>query len=123
MTPADLDALAALRQILRHPLVREEIKAIVAEVGGATPPAPRALSVRDVAELQGVQPDAVLEWIHRKGLRAERAPGTKSWRIRPDDLEAFLVGERTAAPPVDLAARRAERTRALVDAAKGKGAR
>lgn len=122
MTPADLDLAAAIRSLLRHPLVRAELRAIMAE---AAPPssAPSVLSVDDVAQLQGVEPDTVRDWIHRRGLRACRAPGTRAWRIRAADLEAFLAGEARgdipAHPsPVDLEAKRAERARRLAESVR-----
>jgi excisionase family DNA binding protein len=122
VTPADLDLAAAIRSILRHPLVRAELRAIMAE---AAPPssAPSVLTVDDVAQLQGVEPDTIRDWIHRRGLRACRAPGTRAWRIRAEDLEAFLAGERRGPEPhnpapVDLEARRAERARRIADSVR-----
>jgi excisionase family DNA binding protein len=119
VTPADLDLAAALRAILRHPLVREEIRSIVQET---TPPAPSVgdtlLTTEEVAARLGVRPDAVREHIAGGRLDALRPPGLKGYRVKRSALEAFLAGS-AAAPQFNLDDERERRARALI-APKGK---
>jgi hypothetical protein len=66
------------------------------------PRLPPALRVKDVANRLLVDPHRVLSWI-----RAGKLPGIDvsggerkrpRWRIRPEDLEAFELRERTGPP-------------------------
>ncbi|HYG67872.1 MAG TPA: helix-turn-helix domain-containing protein [Anaeromyxobacteraceae bacterium] len=120
MTPDDLDLAAAIRTVLRHPLVRAELRAIFAE---ATPPAqaPTFVGTAEAARRWGVKPDTVLAAIADGRLPATKPEGSRSYRIRLADLEAFLAGEGkepTPPNPVDLEAKRRERAARLLDGVK-----
>ncbi len=52
------------------------------------------LSVEDVAKELKVNPERVRGWIRRKELLAYRIGG-KEYRIKREDLNAFLEGVRT----------------------------
>jgi excisionase family DNA binding protein len=79
----------------------------------------------EAARRAGVKADTVLEWITRGALPATRPPGTKQWRLRPSELDAFIAGQSAGTAshpsPLSLDAKRAERARALAEAARGKG--
>ena len=88
--------------------------------GGAAP-AEGFIGTAEAARRWGVQADTVLAAIADGRLPASKPGGCKSWRIKPSDLEAFLAGQDAGAKPVlDLAAKRAERARALANAARGR---
>jgi excisionase family DNA binding protein len=60
------------------------------------------LTIEEVAAKVKVRPKTVREW-----LRSKRLKGVKAghfWRIRPEDLDAFLEGEPTAEDLDDIAA-------------------
>jgi excisionase family DNA binding protein len=76
------------------------------------------LGTREAARRWGVGQDTVLAAIAGGRLPATRPPGSRDWRIRPADLEAFLAGQ-AGAQPVDFAAKRAERATRLAAAVKG----
>jgi excisionase family DNA binding protein len=118
----ELDLAAAIRALLRHPLVRAEVAAIIRESDAPAARAEGYIGTSEAARRADVKPDAVLGWISKGLLAATRPPGAKGWRIRPADLERFLAGESAGAQPVhstvDLAARREERVRRLADAAR-----
>lgn len=120
MTPDDLDLAAAIRTVLRHPLVRAEIRAIAAEAQPANEPA-TFIGTAEAARRWGVQPDTVLAAIADGRLPATKPDGSRSWRIRPSDLDAFLAGQHTGTQPpnpVDLEAKRRERAARLLDGVK-----
>jgi excisionase family DNA binding protein len=56
------------------------------------------LTVAEVAERLGVTTGAVLDWIKRGEIRASNLGGRAGWRIRPQDVEAFLDA-RSNIPP------------------------
>jgi len=93
---ADTDRLAleALRLLVRQ-VVRDELH-------GAAPAtsAPEGfLGTTEAARRTGVGADAVLGWIAKGLLPATKPPGTKSWRIRPAELDAFLTESRRLRSP------------------------
>jgi excisionase family DNA binding protein len=55
---------------------------------------PRLLEVREVARYLKACPDTVFRLIRKGKLPAIRF-GTRSWRIDPRDLQAFLDAHRT----------------------------
>ncbi len=67
------------------------------------------LTPPEVAQQIGIDAEKVRTWIATGELRAvniaERVSGRPRWRIRPDDLEAFLES-RTAAPAAPARRRR-----------------
>jgi excisionase family DNA binding protein len=123
MTPEDLDLAAAIRTILRNPLVRAEIAAIVAEVRPREP-ARAFLSTAEAAAELGIKRDTVLSWIAAKKLPAVRLPGGRGLRIAREDLDAVLRAGgppvHSEAAPVDLQARRGELARRLADSVSAK---
>jgi excisionase family DNA binding protein len=103
---ADRLALEALRLLVRQ-VVRDELRG----ASPATPATEGFIGTAEAARRAGVGADAVLTWIAKGLLAATKPPGTKSWRIRAEDLDALLAG-RTGAKPVSLEAKRAERREA-----------
>ena len=68
------------------------------------------LDTSAAAELAGVSPDTIRDWIRRRGLPAHRPEGAREHRIRRRDLTEFLAAPAKRRPPsphgpVDLAAR------------------
>ena len=125
MTPADLDLAAAIRQLLRHPLVRAEIWAIVGELAPAAGRPEAPFSTQEAARRAGVAVDTILAHIASGDLVATKPPGSKAWRIRPADLDAFLSGggrnmsaQPLHPPAVDLGAKRTERAQQLAEAVR-----
>lgn len=49
------------------------------------------LTVEEVAQRIGVTEETVRRWLRTKQLRGYRAGRRSGWRIRPADLEAFIV--------------------------------
>lgn len=120
MTPADLDLAAALRQLLRHPLVRDELRAIFSEAAGAARAEDEGfIGVPEAARRAGVKPRAVRAWIASGLLHAAKLPGAKGWQIRPADLAQVGAGEAVQAdhaPVLDLQAHAAKQRQARADA-------
>ena len=61
------------------------------------------LTVAEVAQRVGVSPDTVLSWLNAGGLRgvdvSRRAEKRARWRVRVEDLDAFLAGRSSCAAP------------------------
>jgi excisionase family DNA binding protein len=96
-------ALAALIRAEVEP-IRAEVALLAAEVAALRAPAPSVandLDTAKAAEMAGVTPATIREWVRERGLPAAR-PGGRALRIRRADLLAFLDSARTAA--VDIAA-------------------
>jgi len=73
-----------------------------------SPPAPRWLCAREIAQQLAVKPERVIAWIRSGQLRGVNlGDGLKKprFRIAPADLEAFLIA-RTVQPPVPPVRRR-----------------
>ena len=121
VAPDEGDLLAAVRVLLRHPAVKEEVAAIVAEELGARAAAADAyVPTAEAARFLGVEPETVLGWARTGLLEAVRPPGTRGWRFRSADLRAF-VERRGDGPPrtVDLSKERAARADKIAASVKG----
>jgi excisionase family DNA binding protein len=112
MTDADRIAMGAALEALIERKAEEAVRRILAEQDSAR--APEVLTVAEAARAAGyTQTEPVLRAIRKGTLRASRPPGGRAWRIRADDLEAFLAGEQSRgspgvlpADPIDLTAHR-----------------
>lgn len=86
--------MSALADELRA-VVREELDRALRELrehrAGAAPPsrADADLSVSDVMAVTGASDRVVRHWLTTGQLVGHRYPGSRRWRIRPADLEAF----------------------------------
>lgn len=106
--------------------VERAVAAHLQERPAVTAPAPEGLiGTAEASRRAGVAADTVLEWIRAGILPASRPPGTKSWRIKPTDLEAILSERRGVGPvePVRLDAARAARAAHLIGPRGGNGGR
>ena len=73
-----------------------------------SPPAPRWLCAREIAQQLAVKPERVIAWIRAGQLRAVNVGDglvKPRFRIAPSDLENFLAA-RAVQPPVRPARRR-----------------
>ena len=73
-----------------------------------SPPAPRWLRAREIAQQLAVKPERVIAWIRAGQLRAVNVGDglvKPRFRIAPADLEDFLAA-RTVQPPARPARRR-----------------
>lgn len=62
---------------------------------------PRTFTVAQIAAQMLVKPHRVLGWIHAGALIAvdlNAGTGKPSWRVRADDLDAFLAARATKSP-------------------------
>ena len=119
MTP-DQELVKAVRVLLRHPVVKAELAAIVAEVGAGAPAAEGYVTTRDAGAFLGVRPETVKEWAKSGLLEAVRPVGTKSWRFRLSGLKAFV--ERRGSQPariIDIERERQERADKITDSLLG----
>ena len=78
----------------------------------------------EAARRAGVEQATVRGWIKSRVLHAVKPPGTRGWKIKPSDLDAFLLrpaqaGGDTVLPPVDLAGERAKRLAASIQRDRG----
>lgn len=64
----------------------------------------RLLSVEEVSERCGVTQPTVREWIKHGELTALRPGGGRTYRVRAEDLDAFLLRKSPAGAKVDDAA-------------------
>ncbi len=119
MTPDDLDLAAALRQLLRHPLVRDELRTILAEAAPAAGDHELEgyITSSEAARRAGVKPAALRAWIARGILPATKIPRARGWKVKAADLEELLAGQRGRTPVLDLSKQRQARADALVAAA------
>jgi excisionase family DNA binding protein len=86
-------------------ILREEIRSALRDMLPTAAPAPKApaayLSTREAAELVGVRPETVREWVASGDLPPHGAG--KVLRVRRDQLEAFMASSRRrATAEVDL---------------------
>jgi excisionase family DNA binding protein len=84
----------AFRQSLRE-IVREELRAAMAEQGGGRP-GDTYLSIAKAAQFADVAPGTLRRWIRTGRLSARRAG--RVHRISRADLEGFLAREGRGAP-------------------------
>jgi len=72
------------------------------------------LTPPQIAEMLGVDPNKVRQWIIAGELAASdvsaKAGGIPRWRVRPADLEAFLSRRAAHAPPPPKRRRRRKKT-------------
>lgn len=74
-----LDALAArLDALVAHP-----------EAAAGAPP-PRPMSLKDVCQETGFSENTVTKWLRAGTLTADKWPGSREWRIRRADFDAFM---------------------------------
>ncbi len=119
MTPDDLDLAAALRQLLRHPLVRAELQKILAEIAPAAGAEVEGfISTAEAARRAGVTKATLAGWIRSGVVPATRLPRSRGYRVRWVDVEAVLAGNTGHAPVLDLEQRRKTRSDALAAAAR-----
>lgn len=52
----------------------------------------RWLTVKQVAEQLQVHPETVRDWLRAEKLKGIRISRRAGWRIRPEDVQAFLEG-------------------------------
>jgi excisionase family DNA binding protein len=113
---ADRVALEGLRLF-----VASVVRQVLAEERPAFPAAVEGyIGCGEAARRAGVEPATVRQWI-KAGLPAVKPPGTRGFKIRPSDLDAFLLRSPQAGanpadstPPVDLAGERARRLAASI---------
>ena len=84
---------AAIQEALRQEMP-ELLRKHLAVVAGPAPAA-EAVSVTVAARLTGYSQEAILAAIVRGDLPASKPSGSRLWRIRTADLEAWLAGART----------------------------
>jgi excisionase family DNA binding protein len=119
---ADRVALEGLRL-----LIRQELRALLAEERPTSPAAVEGfIGCAEAARRAGVEAATVRGWVKAGVLAAVKPPGTRGWKIKPSDLDAFLARPSTGlepvhSPPVDLAGERARRLAASIPRAPGKG--
>ncbi len=113
--PAEALVAAALRA-----LVRQEVEEALRTRQEAGPRPEGYLTTSEVARRAGAAQDTVLAWIGKGLLPATRPQGVKGWRIRPADLEAFLVGQHAGPKPASIDDARRARAAALAAAALGR---
>lgn len=116
MTRADALALEALKMLVRE-TVREELQA----AQGAPQPVEGYIGTAEAARRAGAAADTVLAWIAKGVLPATKPQGSKSYRIRPSDLERYLenTGGTPTHPPADLELERRVRASRLTGQGKG----
>lgn len=82
-----------------------------------SPPIPSILTPPDVARHLGVDADKVRGWISRGELVAVNVAttlgGRPRWRIRTEDLEAFLLRRQSQSPAVRPSRRRAKKSQLI----------
>lgn len=108
---ADRVALEGLRL-----LIRQEVRALLAEERPASPAAVEGfIGAAEAARRAGVEAATVRGWVKAGILTATKVPGVRGWKIKPSDLAAFLAGVQAGGEPhnspapVDLAGERAKR--------------
>lgn len=113
---ADRVALEGLRL-----LIRQELRALLAEERPTSPAATEGfIGAAEAARRVGVEASTVRGWVKAGLLPAVKPPQTRGWKIRPADLDAFLLRSPQAgaephdSSPVDLAGERARRLAASI---------
>ena len=83
----------ALRELIRN-VVRDELRSVVRELQEArpspavSPPDVRYLDAHQAAEIAGVSPASIRDWVRKGELRGCRAG--RLLRIKSSDLESYL---------------------------------
>lgn len=110
-------------------LVEEIAERVTARVSAEAPRQVEGyIGVAEAARRTGDSEETIRDRIKAGKLPAVRPPGSRGYKIRPEDLERFMGGAVQAvaspvlppAPPADLTA---ERTRRIVDSIVKKGSR